>query len=74
MLIYHSLNTTSKNSNVLRNNKGKKKYKSVNNRKPPVIQAKAVGVASQKKRKKSQKKITNKNIKFLEGLGLKVKQ
>lgn len=53
----------------------KKKYKSVNNLQQNFIRGKAVGEKSLKKKTKKQKKqISKKNIKFLEGIGLKVKQ
>lgn len=53
----------------------KKKYKSVNSLEQNFIQAKALGGESRKKKSKKQKKqISKKNIKFLEGIGLKVKQ
>lgn len=58
-------------------NGGDKKYKSVDNLQQNFIRAKALGGVSRKKKKKSEKQkgqISKKNIKFLEGIGLKVKQ
>lgn len=49
----------------------KKEYKSVDSVAQRFIRAKALG---RKSRKTSKKQISKKNIKFLEGIGLKVKQ
>lgn len=73
MLIYHNSNTSSKIFNDFENRrkKEKKKYKSIDTRKKYVIRAKP----SVKEGVKIQKnKISKKNIKFLDTLGLKVKQ
>lgn len=77
MLIYHSRNDQGFRSFHDFKNKRKnvkKEYKSLNNRKYCVNQSEALGEKSQKKSRKQKKKISKKNIKFLEGLGLKVKQ
>lgn len=84
MLIYHSggggVNTHSNiHSKGLKNERKsmKKTYKSVSKRNEiPCSSISAVGEGSQKKSKVSRKKknISKKNVQFLEGLGLKVKQ
>lgn len=53
---------------------GRKKYKSAVNLREKFIQTKAIGQKSQKNKKKKKKQISKKNIKFLEGIGLKVKK
>lgn len=76
MLIYHNsgistasniFNNTKKNSQ-----KQKKNYKSVGNREPLVIHTQVLEQEDQKR--KVRKKLTKKNVQFLEGLGLKVKR
>lgn len=54
----------------------KKKYKSVDKLQQNFIRAKSVVGKSQKKKKtkRQKKQISKKNIEFLEGIGLKVKQ
>lgn len=79
MLIYHTHHNTSSNSNfenktekyIAKNQK--KKYKIARKQKPAIIRTK---VLEQEGRKncKVKKKLSKKNVKFLEGLGLKVKQ
>lgn len=69
MRIYNSVNNNN-NTNTLKIFNDKKKYKSINNLKDVSIRAKA----SDKKDQKKKKQISKKNIQFLKGLGLKVKQ
>lgn len=75
MLIYHKFDTSSKTDGVSKNigKRVKKEYKGIDNRKHDIILAKALDEEVQKKSKKQKKKISKKNIQFLEGLGLKVK-
>lgn len=83
MLIYHKSGIAPKmfGSNLKKNKakSTKKKYKSISKRPSKLIRVKAFEKKQQKKRKKqsskkqSTKKLTNKNRKFLEGLGLSVK-
>lgn len=68
MRIYQSDSTTPAIKSKRKNTQ--KKYKSINNLQYHSIQTKASGV----KGKKQKKKISNKNIRFLEGIGLKVKK
>lgn len=78
MLIYHNFEIGSgsasnsfkcaKNKNVKTN---KKVYKSVEKPKSGIIHTKVLEQEGQKK--KARKKLSKKNIQFLEGLGLKVK-
>lgn len=68
MRIYNSDNTSS--AETL--GSGRKNYKSLDSPRHNFIRAKASGKKSQKK--KSKKLISKKNIRYLEGLGLKVKQ
>lgn len=66
MRIYNSVNNSLKIFN------DKKKYKSINKQQDVSIRAKASGKKDLKNKKKKQ--ISKKNIQFLKGLGLKVKQ
>lgn len=79
MLIYNThRNGRSNNTSIdLQNgkkeeNKVKNGYKSRTKRSPGVIRAKVSG-GDRSKKSKPRKKLTKKNRKFLEGLGLKVK-
>lgn len=76
MLIYHSDHASSKTFYDLKRKRKnvKKEYKSIDNRKQCVIRTKPLSVEDSKKSKKRKKKISKKNIQFLEGLGLKVNQ
>lgn len=78
MILYHKRNNSMKMSSNSKNNTKtmKKKYKSVINRKGRVIPTKStkkVGRKTKAKKLKKPKNISKKNINFLEGLGLKVK-
>lgn len=70
MLIYHTQHNTS-SKNIEKNQK--KKYKIAGKQQPAIIRTK---VLEQEGRKnlKVKKSLSKKNVKFLEGLGLKVKQ
>lgn len=75
MIIYHNRNGSPKTTGNFKNktNNVKKKYKSIVDRKRRVIQSKASNKVGQKKEtEKQKKKISTRNIEFLEGLGLKV--
>lgn len=75
MIIYHKNKNNSKTyANAIDKTKnGKKKYKSIVKGKKRVIRKKPLKKVRQKKKStKSKKKISSKNVKFLEGLGLKV--
>lgn len=76
MRIYHSGSIGSNMFGDFKNKRQnvKKKYKSIDNIQQYVIQPKASIDEDQKKSKKQKRKILKKNIQFLEGLGLKVKQ
>lgn len=75
MLIYHNCNTKSKTFGDSKNKvkRVRNKYKSISSRKHEVILPKALSEEVQKK-SKQKKEILKKNIQYLEGLGLKVKQ
>lgn len=76
MLLYNNFNGSSNIFGVTKNKRKstKKKYKSVNSSKKDVIVEKVSGGDGQKKNNKRKIKISKRNIKFLEGLGLRVKQ
>lgn len=78
MLIYHThrdgrSNTVSNELHGNVKNKVKNRYKSRTKRTSEVIRAKVSG-GDRPKKSKPRKKLTKKNKKFLEGIGLKVKQ
>lgn len=76
MLIYHSVGIKSKGLKNERKKSVKKTYKSVSKRKGiPYSSISAVGEGTKKSKVSRKKKnISKKNVRFLEGLGLKVKQ
>lgn len=84
MLIFHKKHETSNIFNgISKSNKRKNKsnvksvrkdYKSVGNQKSTVIRAQALEHESRKKICKVRKKLSKKNERFLEGLGLKAKR
>lgn len=78
MRIYHPCNVSSEIFNDFKNKRKnmKKKYKSIGKPKDGVNREKASAAigGQERKSKKLMKIITKKNIRFLEGLGLKVKQ
>lgn len=77
MLLYHNCEHC---STIALNNKRKppkKDYKLSGKRKPPFIRTKPLGPSGGgggRKKKNTKKELSNKNRRFLEGLGLKVKQ
>lgn len=76
MLIYHNhIHSCSNGTHMFNNNVNKKKkdYKSLVNRKPTIICSKVLNQDGQKRFKKVKKKLSKKNVQFLETLGHKVR-